>query len=195
MFVHLVQKSYRHFLLNVATLQCFAEIIKWYFALATLIRFHYCSLGNADQLILADIRSDHHMQYIQELVTGNRFVIIQIVHTECNWKIMGSQFKWCSQENLVRIIKFTNISISPHGCLTCWLCSCWWVGSVPALAWIYGNWRDRRCCRRKMHAQYDRTVDLWPVRECAESHHATMYHSRCDPTMWIGNRGAQFDWG
>lgn len=76
----------------------------------------------------------------------------------------------------------THISISPHECWACWDCFYLWVGSVPGPAWICGNWRGRRCCRRRMHERFDRTVDWWPIRECVESHRGTAYRNRCDPT-------------
>lgn len=77
-----VQEPYRHFLLHIAALQCVAEIVERDFALAALIRLHDGALGNADQLVLANVGADHHVQNVEQLIARNRFVIVQIVHLE-----------------------------------------------------------------------------------------------------------------
>lgn len=77
-----VQEPYRHFLLHIATLQSVAEIVERDFALSTLVRLHDGAFGDADQLVLADVGADHHVQNVEQLVARNRLIVIQIVHLE-----------------------------------------------------------------------------------------------------------------
>lgn len=111
-YKNLIQKTYRHFLFDVTAFQRLAEIVEWDFALATLVRFHDCALGDAYQLILADVRSDHHVQYIQQFVARNRFVVVQIVHPECNWNIQNRRLELVMEEADVAGTKYKHFNFS-----------------------------------------------------------------------------------
>lgn len=102
---HLVQKSNRHLLLNITSFECFTKVIERNLSLATLIGLHDCSFGNAQQLILTDICTDHHMQNIQEFITRNRLIVIQIVHFECNCNASEKDFmnERCAKYSLNQI--------------------------------------------------------------------------------------------
>lgn len=83
-----VQKADRHLLLHLRALQCATEVVERNFAHPDRVRFHDRTLGDAVQLILANVRTHHHLQYVQQLVTRDRFIIVQIVHLECEAQLL-----------------------------------------------------------------------------------------------------------
>lgn len=79
---NLVQETNRHLLLHLRTLECTAKIVERNLAHTDRICLDDCSLGDAVQLILADVSANHHLQNVEQLLARNRLVVIEIVHAE-----------------------------------------------------------------------------------------------------------------
>lgn len=75
-----VQEPNRHLLLHIRPIECLAKVLKRNHALAHLIRLQDRPLGNAVQLLLANVISDHHLQDAQQFVPRDRIVVVQVVH-------------------------------------------------------------------------------------------------------------------
>jgi len=78
----LVEKPYGHLLIHVGAVQSFAEVLERDLALAAQVRLQDRPLRNADQLVLANVRPDHHVQDGEQLVSADHTIVIQIVHLE-----------------------------------------------------------------------------------------------------------------
>lgn len=77
---NLVEKPDGHLLVDIGAVQRLAEVLERDLALATQIRLQNRPLGNAHQLVLADVRPHHHMQNGEQLVPTDHTIIVQIVH-------------------------------------------------------------------------------------------------------------------
>lgn len=76
----LVKEPNRHFLLDLGAAERLAKVLECDFSAARLVGLDDRPLGDAVQLLLADVGADHHVQNVQQLVARNRFVVIEIVH-------------------------------------------------------------------------------------------------------------------
>ena len=77
-----VQEPNAHLLLYVRAVKGLAKVLEGNHALAHLVSFQDRPLGNAHQLLLADVVADHHLEDAQQLVPRDRVIVVEVVHLE-----------------------------------------------------------------------------------------------------------------
>ena len=77
-----VEEADRHLLFDVGALEGAAELVKGNHLVAVLVGLADGALGDADQLVLADVVADHHLQHAEQLLLGDELVVVRVVHLE-----------------------------------------------------------------------------------------------------------------
>lgn len=117
-FFGLVKEPDRHLLFDFGAAERLAEILESDLSAARLVGLDDCSLGDAVELLLADVGADHHVQNVQQLVARDGFVVIEVVHLEGD---CGEMEKLGSPSNQLRP-RIPYIAAFLHGCSTCSPC-------------------------------------------------------------------------
>jgi len=71
-----------HLLFNIRSVEGVAELFESDALIAILVRLHDGPVGDASQLLIRNICTDHHVKNGDQLLPGNLLVIVQVVHLE-----------------------------------------------------------------------------------------------------------------
>lgn len=89
-----MQESDAHLLLDISPCQGCAELLEGNHLVVVPVGFHDGALRDTCQLIVRNVRTDHHVQHGQKLLFRDSVVIIQIIHTECKAKFLFTAIKF-----------------------------------------------------------------------------------------------------
>jgi len=78
----LLEELDAHLLLHVCALQGVAELLEGDHLVVILVRLLDGALGDAVQLVLADVLAHHHLEHCQQFAAGDGVVVVQVVHLE-----------------------------------------------------------------------------------------------------------------
>lgn len=90
----LVEETNRHLLLDIRPLKNLRELFEGDQVILILISLQNGPLCNGDELLSADVSTNHHRQNCQQLFLGDLIITIQVVHPECKVEFLhpGVQF-------------------------------------------------------------------------------------------------------